>query len=355
MVDDDFLLAPVLAHYLFDTAGGWANAERFLARTTPRGRSYAQAVRANLELVLQRAAPFAAHREPHSLVRLKNGELVGEWRDSREGLGGGRAAYNVNAALVPAALRAAERLFASTLFGPGAAGGQAAADLARAWTAAPALFQVVIPRADAIARVETYARELGMDPAEAVAAIEGAVTFPAIALEAGGRPVEIQHSDDGFVMLFADPPAEVLCNATERILRPFPAGLRTPVGLVVANPAFAREAPLRQSFTAAHYHGTVIWSWQHAMLASGLRRQLARRDLPERARSALTNAEAVLWRVIRATRSMSTTELWSFAVRDGRIEAAPFGQGVGDADESNAAQLWSTVYLAVQPPGTVDQ
>jgi cytochrome b involved in lipid metabolism len=30
---------------------------------------------------------------------------------------------------------------------------------------------------------------------------------------------------------------------------------------------------------------------------------------------------------------------------------APFGQNRGDADESNAAQLWSTVYLAVRRPG----
>ena len=28
----------------------------------------------------------------------------------------------------------------------------------------------------------------------------------------------------------------------------------------------------------------------------------------------------------------------------------PFGAGRQDVDESNAAQLWSTVYLAVRPP-----
>ena len=33
---------------------------------------------------------------------------------------------------------------------------------------------------------------------------------------------------------------------------------------------------------------------------------------------------------------------------DGRYQAAPFGQNSGDADESNAAQLWSTVYLAIR-------
>jgi hypothetical protein len=28
----------------------------------------------------------------------------------------------------------------------------------------------------------------------------------------------------------------------------------------------------------------------------------------------------------------------------------PFGQRSGDADESNAAQLWSTLYLAIASP-----
>jgi hypothetical protein len=32
---------------------------------------------------------------------------------------------------------------------------------------------------------------------------------------------------------------------------------------------------------------------------------------------------------------------------DGRFEPAPFGQNTGDVDESNAAQLWSTVYLGI--------
>ena len=42
--------------------------------------------------------------------------------------------------------------------------------------------------------------------------------------------------------------------------------------------------------------------------------------------------------------------LWSWRYVDGRYQAAPFGQNNGDADESNAAQLWSTVYLAIPPP-----
>jgi hypothetical protein len=47
--------------------------------------------------------------------------------------------------------------------------------------------------------------------------------------------------------------------------------------------------------------------------------------------------------------------LWSWAFRNGRYQVVPFGAGKADVDESNAAQLWSTVYLAVQPPQVLQQ
>lgn len=43
---------------------------------------------------------------------------------------------------------------------------------------------------------------------------------------------------------------------------------------------------------------------------------------------------------------------WSFAEGAFRIE--PFGQRAGNVTEANAAQLWSTVYLAVRPPPGAD-
>jgi hypothetical protein len=132
-------------------------------------------------------------------------------------------------------------------------------------------------------------------------------------------------------------------------MRPFPAGLMTDVGLVVANPAFA-DRQVQARFTPAAYHGAVVWSWQQALLAAGLERQLARCDLPPPLRAKLQAAQAELWRVIRAARSVQSSELWSWTFRNGRYEIAPFGAGKADVDESNAAQLWSTVYLAVQPP-----
>ncbi len=94
--------------------GGRARAiRRLLSRRTPSGDSCRGALARNLALVLRRAEPFAATLDACALVALQEGRASGDWRDSEEGLGGGRIPFNVNAALVPAALDAAARLFAS--------------------------------------------------------------------------------------------------------------------------------------------------------------------------------------------------------------------------------------------------
>src|SRR5262249_5724588 len=110
MVDDDFLLAPVLAAYLATPAGA-SRGPAFLARRTSNGEAYAAVVRRNLDRVLRLAAPYAADPSWQHLIAIPQGARVGEWRDSHEGLGFGRTPFDVNAALVPAALEAAASLF----------------------------------------------------------------------------------------------------------------------------------------------------------------------------------------------------------------------------------------------------
>jgi hypothetical protein len=364
MVDDDFLLAPVVVAYLLDSAAGPARAEAFLRRTTRRGRSYREALASNLALVLAHARPFAERPSPATLIGLKAGAGVGEWRDSLQGLGFGRVPFNVNAALIPAALEAAARLLASPLLASGSSSGSRsssrlpeAREAERAleqWRHAGELFHVEIPLREARERLTHYAASIGLDPAPALASLDGDLSFSfsfhAIALDAEGLPIPVMHSDDSFVLLFTKPDAAFLEQAALRLLRPFPAGLRTPVGIVVANPAFAPCPAQRGLFTTDHYHGTVVWSWQQAMLAAGLRRQLLRDDVPERVRAMLRSAEALLWEVIAAAEPHRNSELWTWTIEDGSVEHMAFGAASGHHDESNAAQLWSTVYLAVRPP-----
>ena len=353
MVDDDFLLLPVLTHYLLDAQGGGERATAFLQRTTPGGARHADLVRLNLGYVMRRAEPYAAAPVAANLVSLLPGEETGEWRDSREGLGNGRIPYNVNVALVPAALLAAERLLSSDLLGPDAEGAARAAALAAAWKGTGKLFEVEVPQEIAEERVRAYAEEIGVDPDPALARIDGPIRFPAVALDGESRPIPVMHSDDSFLLMFGQPDAAELDEIAARLRRPFPAGLRTPVGVVVANPALAEDAELRALFSRAHYHGTVVWSWQQAMLADGLAWQLFRDDLPLATRARLFEAQRLLWQVIEDTAETRGSELWSWSwsFEDGQYVVVPFGQAEGHHSESNAAQLWSTVYIGVRPPG----
>ncbi len=360
MIDGTFMLAPVAAAWLLDDARGSAEAREFLSRRDSRAGDADKTMGAdlvrNLKFVLGAAARFADDPHAGNLIALKSGWPVGEWRDSDVGLAGGRIPYDVNAVFVPAALEAAHRFFASGLLDPYLTDADrsafARADaMAGVWQArAKPLFVVTVPNRAARARIAAYAEALHVPAAAALRSVgSGAVRFHALALAADGTPIPVLHSDEGFDFLFGRPSAADLAQAVEALARPFPAGLLTPVGVVVANPVYAAPA-VQAELSRSAYHGTVIWSWQQAVLAAGLARQLQRQDLPPALVRRLRTAQAQLWHAILAADAMRNSELWSWRFTNGHYEIAPFGTQVADADEANAAQLWSTVYLAIQDP-----
>ena len=359
MIDGDYLLAPVASAWLLHDPRGRARASAFLAAPVTAGPDAATrgaALLRNLRLVIESAAPFAASPDKLRLIGLKPGFAVGEWRDSGSGLGGGHYPYDVNAVLVPAALAAAAELDASGLLTHYAGAedrrllGRAAA-LAQLWhSQVPQLFEVTIANKEAAGAVWSYALEEKVAALPAIAALgDEALHFHAIALTASGEPIPVMHSDEGFALLFGELDAASVERVASTLLRPFPAGLMTEVGMLVANPAFSGPE-LRARLNRNAYHGTVIWSWQQALFAAGLARQLSRDDLPAAVHAQLLAAQRVLWAAIEATRALNNSELWSWSFGDRHYHVAPFGSAAADADESNAAQLWSTVYLAVRPP-----
>ena len=118
MVDGTFMLAPVAAQWLLDDARGRAQAAAFLKRMDGRrdsSQAYGADLVSNFKFVLHAAERFAQDPHAHNLIALKPGFDAGEWRDSNDGLGGGRFPYDVNAVFVPAALEAAGRFFESRL------------------------------------------------------------------------------------------------------------------------------------------------------------------------------------------------------------------------------------------------
>ena len=357
MVDDDFMLAPLAARWLLDDASGRALGAQFLATRAAGGETRGAALVRNLAWVVERAAPFAAQPVATNLVGIKAGRMTGNWRDSEQGLGGGRFAYDVNAALVPAALDAAVRLGESGLLGPYLDDSRRRAlaparERARTWaTRAPPLFEVDVAAAEARAAVIAYAKEIEVDGARALQSLgDMPLAFHALSLDEQGKPVRILNSDEGFRLLLTEPTPAALERSLVSVLRPFPAGLVTDVGVVVANPVLASAAQQRE-FTRFAYHGTVVWSWQQALLAAGIERQLQRADLPESSRALLTRARGEVWAVIDNSKALRTSELWSWSYAGGQFHLEPFGRPGADVDESNAAQLWSTVYLGLM--GTV--
>jgi hypothetical protein len=359
MIDDDFMLAPVAAAYLIDQPRGRTRAAAFLAGRLPNGERVGAALARNFAWATQSARAFSLAPQPANLISLKPGLSVGDWRDSDDGLAGGRYPFDVNAVLVPAAMTAIAQFVASGLLKPYLTPEQhitltSAAKIASDWSReAPPLFRVRLTAADARRQITAYATDLRVSPTQALDSLPaGDFVMNAIALDAQYKPIPVLNSDGGFALLLQNPPAAQLEQLVDGMLRPFPAGLLTDAGLLVANPVFADATRQRQLGRTA-YHGTVIWSWQQALLAAGLERQVARRDLPPATVKRLRAARQQLWAVIENTRELRASELWSWQFAGGRYQAAPFGQNTGDADESNAAQLWSTVYLSIPAPARV--
>ncbi|MQY31728.1 hypothetical protein NRB56_73380 [Nocardia sp. RB56] len=359
MVDESYLLAPTVAGYLLDEPTAADRAAAFLRSDTASGgpaTSIGAALVRNLRLAVTSAQPFATGPARETLISLQPGHDAGEWRDSTTGLGGGRYPYDVDAVLVPAALEAAARLLASGLLDPyltqedrvlmSHAAGEAAV-----WRAeAPKLFTVTIDPERARTALTAYADNIGVPVTDALAALgPDPISFPALALAADGTPVPVLHSDSVLDLLYGTPsPADLDAEVTTMI-RPFPLGLMTGAGPVVADPVFA-DPDLQAHFTTHDYHGTVVWSWVQAAFAAGLDRQLRRPDLPPVVRDHLETARRTLWRSIDAVRDMHNSELWGWRYAENRYQPVPFGSQQGDITESDAAQLWSTAYLALTPP-----
>lgn len=352
MIDSDYLLAPIAAAWLIDDTRGQARAAAYLAQRGSDGQTLGSRLVVNLLHVATTAQPFAQQPTVANLIHLRPGEIVGNWRDSTDGLGGGVYPYDVNAVLVPAALRAANAFLARGLLDPYLNAGQRAtlantANQAATWeTQAPPLFQVSVPAAQAATDVSAYAPSAGVP---AGAAPGTPLAFYALSLDQQGNPIPVMNSDGGFALLFGTPPDDELQRIVTDVTRPFPTGLVTDAGMLIANPAYANQA-LWPKFTSSAYHGTVIWSWQQAMWVAGLDRQLARQDLSAATRTLLTQARQTIWQVISNGRDMRTSEMWTWSYVNGKYQTDAFGTRSADATEANAAQLWSTTYLAIRDP-----
>jgi hypothetical protein len=290
MIDTDFMLPIAMQRYFVDTQPGQQSANGFFAKTATfleenSGQSYASLAQITAEKIMRIAAPFAQNQTKANLIHLRDGEGVGEWRDSGNGLGGGRTPYDVNAALVPAGLRAIAALSRASFFPDHADWKDTADRYAQIWEDETLrFFEVVVPQAEAKSRVQSYVSSAGLSVPANIDSITGDIKFYGLAVDGSinsGNAIAVMNTDDSFRHFFLNTTNQTQLSAfleqtADHILAPFPVGLSTDVGLVVANPAYANDAGYANGFSQRDYHGTVIWSFQLAMMGAGLSKQLGR-------------------------------------------------------------------------------
>lgn len=288
MIDTDFMLPVLMKNYFIDTDTGKSRALPFLSKKATfleenAGMTYEKLAQLTAEKIMKITAPFTRDQSVSNLLRIKDGEAVGQWRDSNVGLGGGRIPYDVNTALAPAGLRAIAALSKAGFFPDHPDWADLADEYATVWEDKTLkFFEVNISRSEAQQLVEQYHSDAGLAGPSNTAQITDNVRFYGLAL--GGndnKPVRVLNTDDCFRLFLLNSTnqeqlSQFLDQTADHILKQFPVGLSTDVGLLVANPAYAGDKGFADQFKNSDYHGTVVWSWQLSMMAAGLGRQLAR-------------------------------------------------------------------------------
>ncbi|KAK5465231.1 hypothetical protein LTS15_001794 [Exophiala xenobiotica] len=403
MIDTDYYLPVLMAQYFNNHP---LRVDPLLSRKAGsidvqnRNLTYANLTLINAEKIMNQTAAFAKNQTIANLIHLKPDQIVGQWRDSTYGIGGGRIPFDVNTALVPAALRAIGQLARTPGVFPNhtntggvnvSAWRTLADSRAQIWEQHTlCFFERNITASTARTRLQHFVDTATFydGPTQNSSLPQAGnvnVTSYAIALNGYNHlsSVDVMHSDTAFRVFFVNasasspstPEAQAqetrFINATANsLVRSFPAGLMTPQSMVVANPALSGSDVLIANFTNSAYHGTVVWSFQLAMMAKGLERQLGRCNVTTGGGSSppapawcgmsdvhdnVLKAYNVLWDSIEANAAQLQGEVWSwtYSKATGKFVTTPLGAlppppGVGSGTESDVRQLWSLTFLAVK-------
>ncbi|KAJ6102233.1 hypothetical protein N7486_004660 [Penicillium sp. IBT 16267x] len=359
MIDPDYYLPVLMQRYFLDNPVGQKRASVFFntmagsINTANQNLTWGQLALINAERIMRLTGPFAQNQTKDNLIHLKQGEVVGQWRDSEFGIGGGRIPFDVNTALAPAALRSIAALARGGIYKNEQQWGQVADQYAQIWEDETLqFFEVSIPQSQAQSLVKSYKNASSFAGPDQSSSIDTDVTFYSLSLDGYNNlsKVNVMHTDDCFrhYLLNTTNNAQLstfLNSTATNIRRTFPAGLMTDVGMLIANPAFGGDPVYAQNWTTGAYHGTVVWSWQLAMMAKGLELQMGRCEvtanfsMPSGKRkkiadivpdfctddSIFDNVKAAynaLWDSIGLNEGQLSTEVWSWVNRNGTFQLA---------------------------------
>lgn len=269
---------------------------------------------------------------------------------------------------MPAALRSIAALSKAGFFSEHASWATTAAEYAQVWEDNTLFFfEETVPVAEAKALVESYASDAGYGFPSRADAITSDVIYHGLALDGNNNQsvVKVMNTDDCFRLFMLNTTNQGQLTAfvnqsATNVQGQFPVGLSTDVGVLVANPAYGGAAVYAANWTNNAYHGTVVWSWQMAMLAAGLQRQLDRCSssaVPDFCSDTSVHGNMVaaynhLWDLIEANKPHLSSEVWSWQYRGGKFDFIELGSLPPPAGlnptESDIRQLWSLTFLAVQ-------
>lgn len=329
MVDDDFQLPVVTAHYFANPDVPAERKRRFVAR-------YGAQLRKNLAYVWSRAQAYARDSLATNLVGFARDAdgwwHPGSWRDSRVGYAGGKFAFDVNTIWVPGALRAIATIRSQL---DSTTGLPDSATLARAiatWDGAIRHFQVVLAPADVAARV--HAKLASLPEVErahwdSVLARSGlpqdSLRFYAVSLDSLGQPIPVMSTDPGMMLLLN----ESAPLSTKAFLAPYPIGLFVDgLGPVTANDTYAPPAVWRMFERDLYHSPRVVWGRDVNVLLEGMARG------GDRAAS-----DSIVSSVERS--GLRHAELWSYRIDAQGLHPVRYGS-------SGDVQLWSLTDIAVQ-------
>lgn len=246
---------------------------------------------------------------------------------------------------MPAALRAIAALSTAGIFPMHPEWSTTASTYAQVWEDSTlSFFSVNVPAAEAKSLITTYVSESNFTGLPQVDSITDSVNFYAISLDGNNdqAQVRVMHTDIAFRLYLLNTTndaqlTDFLNNTANSILLPFPAGLSTEIGMLVANPAYGDNPVYAANWTRTDYHGTVCWGWPLAMMAVGLQRQLGRCNATNTGitspafcgmGSVYDNVLAAynhLWDLIDQNAAQLGMELWSWMLVNDTFEVEPYG------------------------------
>jgi hypothetical protein len=142
-------------------------------------------------------------------------------------------------------------------------------------------------------------------------------------------------------LTFGYPTETYLHQIRQRLTLPFPYGLTTKIGILVANPIFAPA--LQEVFGPKNYHGTLVWTMQEDLLIYGMARQILSPETSRAMKLELYKTlQFVEHGIIEQRPSVGGIEVFAVDDRDpNHPVAVPFA---GDA-KGNSNQLWSHLHI----------